>query len=144
MRGLPKRDFEVRIPARFLKDPRISADAKALRVLIGAYADGRTGVTFVHSKTLEEVLAWGRRRRERAQAELEEAGWLRLSWKRGMHGRWARRIYALCEPSTIARFERSGETAQLISHHGQSHVRSSMTTSLSENQTRESPTGDLT
>jgi len=106
MSGLPKRDFEVRIPARFLKDPAISSDAKVLRAEIGAYADGKTREAFVRPKTLEKVLGWGRRRRERAQAELAKAGWLRLKWRRGSHGRWARRFYELCEP-TVARFERS-------------------------------------
>jgi hypothetical protein len=134
-----KRDFEVRIPARFLKDPAISSDAKILRALIGAYADGKTGMTYVRPNRLEEVLGWGRRRREQAQAELAKAGWLHLRWKRGSRGRWLKRIYELCDPSTVARFERSGETAQLIIHHSQSQVRSSMTTSLTENQLQESP-----
>ena len=137
MSGMPKKDFEVRIPARFLKDPAISSDAKILRAEIGAFADGKTGVTFVQPKKLEKILGWGRRRRERAQAELAAAGWLRLTWKRGDRGRWARRIYELCEPSTVARFERSGQTAQLISHHSQSHVKSSITTNLTETQSPE-------
>jgi hypothetical protein len=138
MSGLPKKDFEVRIPARFLKDPAISSDAKVLRAEIGAFADGKTGETFVRPKTLETILGWGRRRRERAQAELSEAGWLRLKWRRGPHGRWARRIYELCRPSTVTRFERSGEKAHLISHHIQSQFKSSETTSLTETQTPES------
>jgi hypothetical protein len=133
----PKRDFEVRIPARFLKEPTISPNAKVLRAAIGAFADGKTGVTFVQPKKLEKTLSWGRRRRERAQAELVKAGWLRLKLRRGAHGRWARRIYELCEPSTVARFERSGEKAQLISHHSQSQVKSSDTTSLIETQNLE-------
>ncbi len=139
MSGPAKQDFEVRIPARFLKNPKMSADAKVLRALIGAFADGHTGVSYVSLKRLEEVLRWGRRRRERAQAELAEAGWLRLKLRRGAHGRWAKRIYELCDPNTVARFERSGETAQLIIHHSQSQVRSSMTTSLTENQIQENP-----
>jgi hypothetical protein len=118
-------DFEVRISARFLKDPSISSDAKALRAEIGAFADGRTGVSFVQPKKLEEILGWGRRRRENAQSELARCGWLRLTWKRGLHGRWARRIYKLTSPETVVQFERSGETAQLISHHSQSQVKSS-------------------
>jgi hypothetical protein len=92
------RDFVVRIPARFLKDPTISSDAKALFAVVGAHADGRTGEAFVRPRTLEEILSWGRRRREQAQAELAKAGWLRLKWRRGSHGRWARRIYELNEP----------------------------------------------
>jgi hypothetical protein len=39
----PPRDYFVRTPARFLKDPRISPQAKLLRVLIGAFADERSG-----------------------------------------------------------------------------------------------------
>jgi hypothetical protein len=113
------RDFIVRVPARFLKDPRISSEAKALRVVIGAFADRRTGQSYVTGATLEKTLGWGRRRREKAQKELVKSVWLKLGWKRGLHGRWARRIYQLCEPTTVARFERSGETAQLISYHSQ-------------------------
>jgi hypothetical protein len=89
------RDFMVRIAARFLKDPAISADAKALRAVLGAYADGHTGATYVLPRTLEGVLGWGRRRREAAQRELVRAGWLRLGWKRGLRARWSRRIYFL-------------------------------------------------
>jgi hypothetical protein len=89
-------DFMVRIAARFLKDPAISADAKALRAVLGAYADGHTGASYVLPRTLEEVLGWGRRRREAAQRELVNRGWLRLGWKRGLRARWARRIYFLC------------------------------------------------
>jgi hypothetical protein len=89
-------DFMVRIAARFLKDPAISADAKALRAVLAAYADGHTGASYVLPRTLEEVLGWGRRRREAAQRELVRRGWLRLGWKRGLRARWARRIYFLC------------------------------------------------
>jgi hypothetical protein len=141
----PKRDFEVRIPARFLKDPAISSDAKALFAVIRSFANGRTGLTFVRPKTLDEILHWGRGRREKALRELRTKGWLEASWKRGL-GKWARRIYRVCEPNAVARFQRSGKTAQLISHHSQSQVKSSMTTSLTESQISESrPTlGDLT
>lgn len=121
-------------PARFLKDPAISSNAKALRVVIGAHADGPYGESYVKPMTLEQILGWGRRRRERAQAELEKAGWLRLTWRRGMHGRWARRIYKLCDPSTVVRFERSGKTAPLISYHSQSQVKSSIDHNLTETQ----------
>jgi hypothetical protein len=145
MSGPPKKDFDVRIPARFLKDPAISCDAKVLRAEIGAFADGKTGVTFVQPKRLEEILGWGRGRRERAQSELAKAGWLRLKWRRSNHGRWARRIYELCQPTTVARFERSGETAQLISHHSQSQVKSSIPTDLTETSRTVNPlSGDLT
>jgi hypothetical protein len=147
MSGLPKREFEVRIPARFLKDPAISSDAKVLRAELGAFADGKTGVTFVQPKRLEKILGWGRGRRERAQSELAKAGWLRLSWRRSAHGRWARRVYELCRPNTVARFERSGETAQLISHHSQSQVKSSETTILTRTGDRGNSTpskNDLT
>jgi hypothetical protein len=89
--------FVVRLAARFLKDPAISSDAKALRAVLGAYADGRTGCTYVLPGTLEEILGWGRGRREAAQRELVRGGWLRLGWKRGARARWARRIYFLTE-----------------------------------------------
>jgi hypothetical protein len=134
MAGLHKRDFEVRIPARFLKDPAISSDAKALLAVIESFADGKTGFTFVRPKKLDEILHWGRRKREKAQRELCVKGWLRVGWRRGL-GRWSRRTYTVCEPGTVARFQRSGETVQLISHHSQSQVKSSITTSLTQNQT---------
>jgi hypothetical protein len=63
-------NFMVRVAARFLKDPAISSDAKALRAVLGAYADGHTGASYVLPSTLEETLGWGRRRREAAQREL--------------------------------------------------------------------------
>ena len=91
-----KSEFVVRVAARFLKDPAISSDAKALRAVLGAYADARTGATYVQPSTLEEVLGWGRDRRERAQRELVRCGVVRLGWKRGKGARWARRIYFLC------------------------------------------------
>ena len=88
-------DFMVRLAARFLKDPAISADAKALRAVLGAYADGHTGASYVLPRTLEQILGWSRYRRERAQRELVRLGWLRLGWKRGLRARWARRVYFL-------------------------------------------------
>src|SRR5579872_7559158 len=88
-------DFMVRLAARFLKDPAISSDAKVLRAVLGAYADGRTGCTYVQPSTLQEILGWGRDRREAAQRELVRRGWLRLGWKRGARARWARRVYFL-------------------------------------------------
>jgi hypothetical protein len=109
-------DFMVRLAARFLKDPAISSDAKVLRAALGAYADGRTGCTYVQPSTLQEILGWGRGRREAAQRELVRRGWLRLGWKRGARARWARRVYFLT-PMTVARFGRSGEIAQLIIDH---------------------------
>jgi hypothetical protein len=90
-------DFMVRLAARFLKDPAISSDAKVLRAVLGAYADGRTGCTYVQPSTLQEVLGWGRDRREAAQRELVRRGWLRLGWKRGARARWARRVYFLAQ-----------------------------------------------
>lgn len=123
MAGPHTRDYEVRIPARFLKNPAISSDAKALLALIKSFADGKTGLTFVRPKKLDGILHWGRGRREKAQRELCVTGWLSVGWKRGL-GRWSRRIYEVCQPGTVARFQRSGEKAQLISHHSQSQVKS--------------------
>lgn len=59
------RDFYVRTPARFLKDSGLSADAKLLRVLIGAFADGRNGRAYVTGRRLERLMGCGRGRRER-------------------------------------------------------------------------------
>jgi hypothetical protein len=129
----------VRIPARFLKDSSISANARILWSVIAAYADGKTGETYVTGRILERCLRWGRRRRERAQAELCGRGWLFLKWRRGLHGKFARRIFAIPLPnSTVAPFERSDETEQLISNQSQSQVKSSNTTNLTETQIPES------
>jgi hypothetical protein len=100
-----------------LKDPSISSDAKALRALIGAYADGPLGATYVQPETLGRVLGWGRDRRETAQKELARTGWLRLKWKRGLKGRFNRRVYVLAEPPTVAGFHRSGQNPQLTKYH---------------------------
>jgi hypothetical protein len=125
-----KKEYTVRIPARFLKDPAISSDAKALFAVIKSFADGKTGVTFVRPKKLDQILHWGRGRRERAQRELHTKGWLQVGWKRGF-GRWSMRTYQVSQPGTVADSQRSGESAQLISDHSQSQVRS-ITTSLTE------------
>jgi len=129
------RDFIVRVPARFLKDPSISSDAKVLFAVIKSFADGKTGLTFVRPNKIDQILHWGRGRRERVQRELCANGWLRTGWKRG-RGRWARRTYQIVQPSTVARFRRSGESEQLISYHSQSQVKSSITTSLSPQKLR--------
>lgn len=127
----------MRIPARFLKDSHLSSDARILRSVIAAYADGKTGRTYVTGKKLQETLGWGRHRREKAQGELYRNGWLRLNWKRGERAKFARRIYVLSDPSlTAAQFGRSGETEQLISYHSQSQVKSSIPTSLTESKAR--------
>ncbi len=146
--------YKVRIPARFLKEPRISSDAKAFRSVLGAFADGISGRSCVSPKRLQAVLGWGRHRRERAQAELVAKGWLRLEWERGIHGRWARRVYWICEPpSTVAHFERSGANEHVLlndQHHSQvllsSHVRSFTTISDMTPKTRKNFPGgsDLT
>lgn len=132
---MAKGDYIVHIPARFLKDSSISADARFLRTVIAAYADGKTGRSFVTPKTLQKTLHWGRRRREKAQAELCRIGWLELKWKRGDHGKFARRVYIACDPRrSVAQFERSGQTAQLISNHSQ--VKSSIPTGLTESKAK--------
>ena len=112
-------DFIVRIPARFLKDARIPPDAKALRAVLGAYADGRTGCAYVRPNTLQEVLGWSRYRREAAQRALVRAGWLRMARKPAGRGRFGQRIYVLAQPPAaaepaIARIHHSGEIEHYI------------------------------
>jgi hypothetical protein len=129
------KDFIVRLPARFLKDASISSDARVLRSVIAAFADGKTGTAYVTGKKLQATLGWGRDRREKAQSELRRNGWLRLGWKRGARARFARRIYALSDPtSTVAQFDRSGDSAHLISDHIRSQVRSSIPTDLTKSE----------
>ncbi len=92
------REFYVRTPARFLKDPNISPEAKLLREVLGAFADGHSKRTHVRAVRIQRLMRCGRGKRERAQRELHKTGWLRLDWQRDKRGRWARRIYVLCEP----------------------------------------------
>ena len=130
------RDFQVRIPARLLQNRTLSANARILRALIASYADGGSGITYVKPERLQEDLGWGRRKREQTQRELERAGWLRLTWSRALRGHFRRRVYELCDPElTVAHFERSGKTAQLISSHSQSQVKSSLPIILTRPQT---------
>jgi hypothetical protein len=82
MHDLAWKPPSVRIAARFPKDPAISADAKALRAVLGAYSDGHTGRSYVHPRTLEASQRCGRGRREAAKRELACGGWLRLDRKR--------------------------------------------------------------
>jgi hypothetical protein len=96
---------------------------------------------------LETCLGWGRRKRQRAQAELCRTGWLKLKWRRGLRGKFARRIYVIpISKTTVAHFERSGETEQLISYHSQSQVKSSIPTNLTESKPKSEEVleGDLT
>jgi hypothetical protein len=111
----PRGEFMVRIAARFLKDPAISADAKALRAVLGAYADGSTGRSYVHPSTLETVLRWGRGRRETAQRELARGGWLRLERKRPAKGQFGRRIYVLLCPEDHCAFSPQWSKRAVIS-----------------------------
>ena len=87
------RDFQVRIPAPFLKDRTISPTAKLLLAILKAHADGSTGECFVTSATIEKLLDCGRDKRERAQRELAGLGYVRLGWRRGFRGKWARRVF---------------------------------------------------
>jgi hypothetical protein len=145
---MPAKDFIVLIPARLLKDETLSAEARMLRALIAAFADAKTGLSYVKPETLQKCLCWGRGKREKAQRELERAGWLRLRWSRAPRGRFRRRIYEVRDPAiTVAQFERSGETEQLICYHSQGQVRSSIPTNLTDsNKNAETPSerSDLT
>jgi hypothetical protein len=91
-------DFRVVIPARFLKDPTVSPTAKLMLATLRAYADVSTGVCFVRTETVERLLRCGRDRREAAQRELVRLGWLRLGWRRGYRGKWARRVFFVSDP----------------------------------------------
>ncbi len=68
------KDYYARIAARFLKDPLISPDAKLLRTVLAAFADQRTGRTFVSLRRIERLMRCGRKRRSAAQNELVAAG----------------------------------------------------------------------
>jgi hypothetical protein len=96
--GIVKRDYYARLSARFLKDPLISPGAKLLRALLAAFADERTGRTFVSLRRLERLMRCGRKRRSAAQNELVAAGWLQLVRERAYGGRLGRLSFRLCEP----------------------------------------------
>jgi hypothetical protein len=53
-----KKDFFVRIPARLLKDQTLSGDARLLRAVIGAYADGKTGIPTQRQTRDFDTLIW--------------------------------------------------------------------------------------
>jgi hypothetical protein len=130
----------TRIPAVLLKQERISSNGRVLWCVLSAFADASTGTTYVSGKTVDKVLGWkGRGRRERAQRELVEAGWLQLKFRRGGRGRWARRFFVLLRPDlTTDNFHRSGQiqrhdqlpqaTQRMVFGFGQSQVRSSSNT----------------
>ena len=105
-------DFCVRIPARFLKDAAISADAKALRAVLGAFADGHTGRTYVRPSHPRKAARLGTaaEKRRRNASWFVPAGWPLWAGSEAARGRWARRIFILAQPA-VARFERSGQNA---------------------------------
>jgi hypothetical protein len=98
----PRRDYYARLAARFLKDPLISPDAKLLRALLAAFADERTGRTYVSLRRIQLLMRCGRQRRSSAQNELVAAGWLKLIRERAYGGRLGRLTYLLCEPPISA------------------------------------------
>ena len=114
--GIAKRDYYARLAARFLKDPLISPDAKLLRALLAAFADERTGRTFVSLRRIERLMRCGRKRRSAAQNELVAAGWLQLVRERAYGGRLGRLSFRLCEPPPseppVGPFRHSGGAAQ--------------------------------
>ena len=93
-------DFRVQISARFLKDPAVSPTAKLFLAILRAYADTRTGVSYVTAATLQKLLRCSRGKREAAQREMVESGWLKLAWLRGQRGKWARRVFVVAEPTS--------------------------------------------
>lgn len=94
----PRKDYYARLAARFLKDPLISPDAKLLRALLAAFADERTGRTYVSLRRIQQLMRCGRHRRSAAQNELAANGWLKLIRERAYGGRLGRLTYLLCEP----------------------------------------------
>jgi hypothetical protein len=94
----PARDFQVHVPARLLKDQTISPTAKLLWVIIRAYADARTRVSYVTPARLDKLLRCSRGKREAAQRELVGRGCLKVHWVRGQRGKWARRLLTVLDP----------------------------------------------
>ena len=92
------RDFYAHVSARFSKDATISPDAKSLRLLLGTFADARTGRTHVGLRRIEQLMACRRERRARAQRDLIRAGWLQLERERMSDGRLGCVTFILWEP----------------------------------------------
>jgi len=87
-------DFIVRIPARLLKDARLSPRARLLWSTLAAFEDGHTNQTYVSHKAIERLLHCGRVSREQAERELTETRWLSIEQER-KEGRFSRRTYTL-------------------------------------------------
>ena len=109
-----KQDFWIRVPARLAKDLSISPEARLLWVTLKAFADIRTGCTFVSPAHLDRLLRRHRQTRERAQRELVKAGWLRIKRIRDK-GRIKRVEYTLVEPSSTTAAKRSTGTTAVFS-----------------------------
>jgi len=124
--GIVPKEFWVRTPARFLKHPDISPEAKMLRAFIAAHADGESGESFVSRHTLQRLMRCGREIRERAQAELIRTGWLGVKREKAERGRWGRNIYVLLVPppkATSVGFTGTGRTGRGATSSGQeSHI----------------------
>ena len=112
-----KDGFIVRIPARLLKDKTLRRDAKLLYCILSAYADARSGETYVSPSTIERQMHSKRAVRERAQRELVTRGLLQIKRERGAGGRLGRNNYKMLRPcqNTIAHNSSTGTNAQLTS-----------------------------
>jgi hypothetical protein len=101
----------VRIPARLLKDARLSPRARLLWSTLKAYADGHTDETYLSHKAIEQLLHCGRVKRQEAERELITAGWLLSTQARNKTGRFSRPTYKLLRtrnPSGVQKVD-SGE-----------------------------------
>ena len=56
--------------------------------------------SYVTAATLQKLLRCSRGKREAAQREMVESGWLKLAWLRGQRGKWARRVFVVAEPTS--------------------------------------------
>jgi hypothetical protein len=88
-------EYIFSVSTRQVRDPRISAEARYLLILIRSYANGDTLETYVSPLTLQRVAGIGEHKRQKLQAELMRAGYLECSQTIGKHGRRGRMLYTL-------------------------------------------------
>ncbi len=83
-----------------LKSKLVSLEAKALYVILAAFADGKTGETRVRPKTLELVMGRSHSVRKRAQSELVEVGLLKIRRQRDSKGRLGLATFVVQRPES--------------------------------------------
>ncbi len=114
-----RKEFFLRTPVSFLKNSSLTMDARALFLVLDAYADVRTRETYVQAPTLRKVTGWGRAKLERVLRELKNHSLIEVFFVR-MRGRFRRRtcrLKRLCPAahSTVSGSTDSGKSSKPVS-----------------------------